>query len=269
MKILGLGHYSRTGKDSLANFIIAYVAQAYRTAKVIKRPFAWKLKQICFELYGWAGMMQPEFYETQEGEPYRDVVLPAIGKTPVQIWVDMGTPAVRNCVYQDTWIDYLLKTDHDCDLLIIPDVRFANEVAAVKALGGTICKIVRPGYGPRPTVADRALVGFTGWDYVIGGVGTMDSLNEWATLLAGWQLGNKAAPVQTADERASANAVEVIEPWTPPSAPAAPSGLTVDVELAAQLLNLHKIAIVHGCVGLAADVLAKLVPLVPLLAAAA
>ena len=72
-----------------------------------KRSFAYKLKQVCHELYGWAGLREPEFYETPDGEQYREVILPEIGKSPRQIWIDMGTKAVRRHVYEfrgyDRW----------------------------------------------------------------------------------------------------------------------------------------------------------------------
>lgn len=180
MRYIGLGHYSRTGKDTFANYLVEEFTQLGYRAK--KLPFAWKLKQICHDLYAWDGLREPEFYDTKEGEPYRDIPLPTIGKTPVEIWVAMGTPAVRECVYMDTWIRYVMDNDHDCDVLIVPDVRFPNEVQAIHDKGGIAGKIVRPGYGPRNTVADQALVGFTGWDFCFGGRGGMDDLREEASV---------------------------------------------------------------------------------------
>jgi len=214
-KVLGLGHYSRTGKDSLANLTIAALRGIDPTLRVKKIPFAWKLKQICFELYAWDGLREPEFYDTKEGEPFRDIKLPTIGKTPVEIWVAMGTPAVRQQVYDKTWIDYLLKSALDADVLFIPDVRFPNETAAILEIGGTLTKVVRPGYGPRKTVADRALVGWNGWHYVFGGSGDMAELENRAEDLAAWLAGQGPQPIQSRRDREAALAVEVIEPWEP------------------------------------------------------
>ena len=212
MKIVGLGHYSRTGKDTFANYLVDYLHEYNPTLRVKKIPFAWKLKQICHDLYGWDGLREPEFYDIKENEYLRDVPLPTIGKTPVQIWVAFGTPAVREQVYDKTWIDYLLQTDQGLDVLIVPDVRFPNEVSAIEQLGGSLHKIVRPGYGPRKTVADRALVGYTGWHYVWGGNGLMSGLRHSAFEVCQW-LTRDVSPVQSAEERAAALAVEVIEPW--------------------------------------------------------
>lgn len=214
MKIIGLGHYSRTGKDTLANSLILSAHEYRPGIRVAKRPFAWKLKEICHDLYDWAGMREPEFYDTKEGEPFRDIVLPAIGKTPVQIWVDFGTPAVRENVYDRTWIDFVLNLS-ELDILIIPDVRFPNEVQAIRDKGGLLVKVVRPGYGPRPTVADRALVGFDGWDYIAGGSGRMDELQAWGSKLANWAL-DGPSPIQSAADRRAANSVENITPYEAP-----------------------------------------------------
>lgn len=207
MKILGLGHYSRTGKDTFANAVVGWV-QVHTKLKIQKRSFAWKLKQICHELYGWDGLREPGFYDTPDGEKYRDIKLPTIGKTPVEIWVAMGTPAVREQVYQPTWIDYLLKSDLGLDVLVVPDVRFPNEVAAVQDAGGTLIKIVRPGYGPRNTVADQALMGFNDWDYVFGEHGDINQLRNEAETIAAALAGSTPWPTQTRKQIANALSVE-------------------------------------------------------------
>lgn len=225
MKIIGLGHYSRTGKDTLANAMIEYFGQFFPELVVKKLSFAWKLKKITHELYAWAGVREPEFYETPEGEKARDVVLPLLGMTPVDLWVRFGTDAVRNQVYQNTWVEFVTKGDHQADIVIVPDVRFPNEVAAMQEIGAKLVKVVRPGYGPRKTKADRALLGFTGWDYVVGASGEIAELRRWAVrfgaalsqeilddLTTDGTNGRVEWPVQSIDEKALALAVEKIEP---------------------------------------------------------
>ncbi len=180
-KYVGLGHYSRTGKDTLANAMVDALER--RGLVAMKLPFAWKLKQIAYELYAWMGLREPEFYETDEGAKLRDVKLQPINKTPVEIWIDFGTPAVREQVYESTWVDYVMKSDHNCDVLIIPDTRFRNEVEAIREAGGKHYKILRPGYKPRPTsVADNALIDYDGWDRVISAATTAE-LGNWAEFL--------------------------------------------------------------------------------------
>lgn len=213
MKVIGLGHYSRTGKDSFANYYMAELASLNKGLVAKKLAFAWKLKQIAHELYAWDGMREPEFYETAAGATYRDIPLPTIGKSPVQIWIDLGTPAVRNCVYNRTWIDYVLKGDHKCDVMTVTDVRFENEVESVRGMGGILIKVVRPGYGPRKSPADRALLGWTGWDFIIGASGAMEELRDWALKFAKWTADEGEFPFQSEGDKLSALSVEKIEPW--------------------------------------------------------
>lgn len=181
MKILGLGHYSRVGKDEIANQIVQLSEERLPGTRVKKLPFAWKLKDVCHQLYGWDGLREAEFYDTDEGAPYRDIKLPKIGMTPVELWVGVGH-GLRLHAHPETWVDYVLRKDHDCDILVIPDVRYPNEVEAIRYLGGIVVKVVRPGYGPRDTPADLALWGWDGWDYVVGG-GAIPELRSWAEKL--------------------------------------------------------------------------------------
>lgn len=166
--IIGLGHYSRTGKDTFANGLVDSLQEMDPKLKVGRRSFATKLKEVTSDLYGWAGLEGEAFYNDPANEYLRDVKLPALGMTPVEVWVQFGTPAVREKVYDLTWVDYLLKTDHGLDVIVIPDVRFQNEIRAIRDAGGYLIKIVRDGYGPKMTVADLALIYYKGWDNVIG-----------------------------------------------------------------------------------------------------
>ena len=209
---IGLGHYKRTGKDTFANFLVEACRERDPHFTIGKRSFAYKLKQVCHDLYSWAGLREPEFYETCDGEQYREVVLPEIGKSPRQIWIDMGTKAIRENVYEPTWLDYLLKGQHDLDVLVIPDVRFPNEAEAIRKSGGVLVKIVRPGYAPGPDIADRALLGYDGWDYVIGGdAGSSESIGRlrvWADRFACWLVGGCPRPEQSPEDRAENLKVE-------------------------------------------------------------
>src|SRR5690606_32569637 len=82
MNFVALGHYSRTGKDTFANYLGQHLKRLCPSFSYAKVPLAWKLKQIAHDLYAWDGMREPEFYDTVEGQPFRDVPLPTIGKTP-------------------------------------------------------------------------------------------------------------------------------------------------------------------------------------------
>lgn len=207
MKVIGLGHYSRTGKDTLGAMLQEELKALAPQCNVIKTSFAYKLKDICHQLYAWDGLREAEFYETVEGALCRDIPLPTIGKTPVQIWVEMGTPAIREQVYDKTWIDYVLRSQYKVaptgqSFLIITDVRFLNEVEALRQCDSFLIKTVRGGIGPRNTVADLALYGWDGWNYVAGT--TITNLRQDARVIAEGLLGScPYSNFQTLAERAS------------------------------------------------------------------
>lgn len=210
-RFIGLGHYSRTGKTSFSNYLEQALRDIDPKIKVKSIPLAAKLKDVTHQLYGWAGLQDMAFYETSEGAKARNIVLPKLGLSPVDIWIKFGTPAVRENVYDGTWVDYVLKADHDADIVIVPDIRFPNEVQAFGAAGASFFKIVRPGFGPREgSVADAALLGWDGWDYVFGGSGQMSELNYRAQEVAEWLTGHRHSVVQTPVERQAALAVEVL-----------------------------------------------------------
>lgn len=189
MIIIGLGHYSRTGKDTFANALVDILHEMNPKLQVGKRSFASKLKEITHELYSWAGLGNEDYYNDPAHEQEREVVLPAMGMTPVEVWVKFGTPAVREQVYAQTWVDYLLKSNHGLDVLIIPDVRFPNEVEAIHKEGGHLIKIIRDGYGPKMNIADLTLINYNGWNNIIGDrppgcVDGMMNLRKWAARYA-------------------------------------------------------------------------------------
>lgn len=183
MIIIGLGSYSRVGKDTFANALVDTLREQSPGIKVGKKSFATKLKDVTHQLYGWAGLQDEDHYNDPAHEQERTVVLPDLNLTPVDVWVKFGTLAVREKVYDPTWVDYVLETDWGLDVMIVPDVRFLNEVEALRAKDAHLIKVVRPGYGPKMTVADLALIHYTGWDNVIGDhreADGMANLRWWA-----------------------------------------------------------------------------------------
>jgi len=183
-KFFGFGHYSRTGKDTVA--LAMKVIGEEKGLNVQIRPFAGKLKAVAHDLYGHLGLKDMDFYNTPRGEEYRDVKLPVINKTPVEIWIELGN--LLRDVYQGTWIDYVMNANLEgVDIVIIPDVRFPNEVKAIQERGGFVCQVTRPGVKPRDSSSDRALLGFDGWDDYFHNDKGFESINNYARhLLVGY-----------------------------------------------------------------------------------
>ena len=97
------------------------------------------------------------------------------GKTPRQFMQWLGTEFGRDMIGQEIWVNAWKRgieqanidavadlCDADARALIVSDdVRFANEAAAVRALGGVVLRIQRPGAGSA-SGAGHASEGFAG-----------------------------------------------------------------------------------------------------------
>ena len=83
--------------------------------------------------------------------------------------------AVRDAIHPDFWVNALFNT-YTKNNIIIADVRFPNEAEAIKARGGKLIRIERPGAGAGNHISETALDDYTGWDIVIDNVGTLEDL---------------------------------------------------------------------------------------------
>lgn len=161
MRILAFGHQKRVGKDTASGFVSQYLRVEKGVKRVKKAGFADKLKDVCHQLYGWAGLRDREFYEQPENFHLKEVILPKLGKTPRQIWISFGNE-VKAATYYDTWLDYLLQAT-EADWLIVSDMRFPNEADRIRELGGLVVKITRPSIPHTSDAADDPLLSYQNW----------------------------------------------------------------------------------------------------------
>lgn len=176
--IIGVGYKKRVGKDTFCDFLLAELRSRIGQPGIRKIGFADKLKDVTFQLYGWAGLQNGAYYEQHPEK--KEVVLPRIGMSPREIWIKFGTDAVRGCVYQDTWIAYGLNLP--CALVtIVKDVGFWNEATAVREKDGYLIKLTN-NRAPNDGVDGREveLDSWTDWDAVYANDGSMAELHAFA-----------------------------------------------------------------------------------------
>ena len=190
--IIALGHYSRTGKDTFVNECIHEIRRIDPTIPCHKLSFAWKLKDICHQLFQGFGLEPPEFYESEVGAAQRDIPLGVIDLTPVEIWIEVGNKLRE--VYPEVWRDYVMH-NRQPGITFIPDCRFFNEVEAVRedSHENVLIKMVRPGRQPRDSRSDRELLAYDGWDFVLGG-DNVDAVIQSAREFAAWLAGRRSRP---------------------------------------------------------------------------
>ncbi len=188
MQIIAFGHEKEVGKDTAAGFVMTYLRSNSIVRRVQKHGFADKLKDVCYQLYSWAGMMPGPWYEeSAERRKLKDKKLMKLGKSPREIWIAFGNE-VKNAAYRDTWIDYLLQ-GIQCDFLLVSDLRFPYEADRIRGLGGKVIKIVRPSIPHTSDAADDALLNYDGWDAVISNDGSLNSFYKAVSGIVETMLG--------------------------------------------------------------------------------
>lgn len=145
MELIGLSGFARSGKDEAAKVLV----EEYGFTQVA---FADKLREVLYALnpyvvndyedsfrplqevidhFGWGS-----YKETQWGPEIR------------RLLQRLGTEAGRETLWDSIWIDAAL-TDFDEDAkVVVSDPRFYNEFDAIRARGGSVWRIERPGVGP-------------------------------------------------------------------------------------------------------------------------
>jgi hypothetical protein len=81
------------------------------------------------------------------------------------------------------WSEKVARNDLDTTHILVDDIRFMNELEALKAVGGLIVKIERPGFtGAGNHASETSLDDYNDWDHVVANNG---SLPEFLNKVAG------------------------------------------------------------------------------------
>lgn len=90
----------------------------------------------------------------------------------------MGTEVGRAMFGQNVWVDRALSEAENYEKVVIADCRFPNEADAVKAYGGMVWRIERPGVAPANShISETALDSYE-FDLLIANSGTLENLWE-------------------------------------------------------------------------------------------
>ena len=144
--IVGLSGWAGSGKDTVGAILV-------RRYGYERRAFADALKEIAYRI-GWDG---------QKDDPGR------------RLLQDLGM-AVRDVLGADAWLPPVFRDLPEC--LVVTDVRLPNEADAIRARGGVIWRIERPGTVPaRNHISDTALDDWA-FDARIANEGTLADLEQ-------------------------------------------------------------------------------------------
>lgn len=201
MKVIGLTGYAGVGKDTVADLIQEMVPDYDRGGGVDIVAFADALREeVCcsfdvpIEMLTWSSTKHlpcswlsadrcknEEFLAwLREASPmYYDEL--SVGMSPrrlLQLW---GTE-YRRAQDANWWTSQVAEAAgrardlYGCAYFVIPDVRFPDEAALVRKLGGAIIRITRPGVGPANShVSEHHEIEYDG---TIDNNGTIEQLAE-------------------------------------------------------------------------------------------
>jgi hypothetical protein len=131
--IIGLIGRKGSGKDTAA---IALLDQGYVVVK-----FAGALKAMLQTYLKYVGVSEPYIDRLIEGD-LKESYLPAFGgRSPRYAMQTLGTEWGRDIMSKTFWIEAFVRRCHQFPKVVCTDVRFPNEAAAIKELGGTLIRI--------------------------------------------------------------------------------------------------------------------------------
>jgi hypothetical protein len=171
MKIVAFAHRRRVGKDQACTFMNSHLRVNGSKLHIIKASFAYELKYQTYLAFGWAGIETPEFYDKNPEK--KEEILPELGISPRDLWIKYANDL--RAIHPYIWINLLFHKHKDCDLLLISDCRYPNEVKHIHSLGGKVIKIHREGEKEFDDEADSALADWTDWDKVIENDSTLSN----------------------------------------------------------------------------------------------
>ena len=139
-------------------------------------PFAMPLKRMACEFLTQIG------YDRSEAEHLvwadKEYVIPELGVTVRHILQTLGTDWGRRCIHEGLWVYTWARSCRDYPRVCVDDVRFLNEAMEIKARGGQMWLITRPGI--EDTTGHVSEGGLTTWkfDAVIENDGSLADLRH-------------------------------------------------------------------------------------------
>lgn len=139
--LIGLIGPKGSGKSTLAKML----APDY-----IRVPFAFPLKEMLRTLLRIEGASNTEIYSYLEGEQKESPCPYLAGKTPRHAMQTLGTEwrgMLNQNLWLNAWVAFVDKNWSESKV-IVEDVRFKHEADLIRARGGKLVGILRPGHGP-------------------------------------------------------------------------------------------------------------------------
>lgn len=135
--IIGLSGLAGAGKSVVADVLV-------RELGFTRVKFADPLKNMLRTMLADMGHTAEDVERHIEGD-LKEVPMPETGVTPRHMMITLGTEWGRDMVRPDLWVRLWAAKAERFERVVADDVRFPNEIEALRALGGHLWRVERPG----------------------------------------------------------------------------------------------------------------------------
>lgn len=201
MKLIGINGKIGSGKDTVGKIIqhltSEWADEEFQDTDMLDVRSDWKIKKFAGKLKQIASLLtgidvekfeDQEFKKTLLGREWGTVKHNPLNVIPVfenvqfnhlmsvrELLQKLGTEAMRVGLHENVWVNALF-TDFKGDIhWVVTDMRFPNEMEAIKEKGGITIRVIRPGTATGTHPSEIALDNAK-FDYEIINDGTMEEL---------------------------------------------------------------------------------------------
>jgi hypothetical protein len=170
--IIGLTGYAQSGKDTFASILV----EKYGYSRIA---FADKIRDFLYGINPMVGCSPTGYlqdlvnlvgWDKAKQEPQVRRLLQ-----------DLGISA-RDLISEDIWVTAALSSVSKDQRVVITDVRFENEAAMIKSMGGQLWRVKRSGVGPvNDHVSESEMDGYK-VDQIFVNNGTLEELQDLITI---------------------------------------------------------------------------------------
>lgn len=167
--VIGFAGLKRSGKDTAAKVLTSSFG-------FTRLAFGDPLKAMLAAFLYIHDYTDEMVYDALEGDLKESPCPPFGGRSPRYAMQTLGTEWGRNLMKDSFWTDALKHCAQGNERVVVTDVRFPNEVDAIREMGGSIFKVVRPGLKSTDSHVSEAFINDLVADHTFINDGTLADL---------------------------------------------------------------------------------------------